>query len=478
MTDFSSILYSRGYIFSNKECSVPKHFVSLTIPTYYFYHDKNNDAFFYENGANNWILICGLILDASEGDGDIKSIGKKLLEKREISELEFLDYLDCLGGRYIILIKYDNDLRVYNDACGNKNVNYLFIGSDVFLSSHLKLLNENSSLVLSSVEKERVSINKTFRYGYPGMGTPYDNVKKLTPNTSLNLKTKDIERYFPREDLKEKKLEEAYQDIKKLFNNQFKALIKLGFKPLISLTAGLDSRFTISILEDLSKAEFFTYSSLEAHEVDTSIAKTIANKLALKHSILDTNAFVFDENYIDYNAVVSENTFSEHGREISYMYFNSFKEKKYVHIRSNLSEIGRFFYGKSNDYQLNELSLLFLWGSINKEFISSATIRNAFREFFIKNKYYDIYNYNAFDLFYWEHRMGQWNSEVLIEGDPAFNTVQLFNSRAVLKNLLALSVNDRKNNVIYQYAVLEKGRKELANVPINPESVPINPENK
>src|SRR5699024_12973 len=207
--------------------------------------------------------------------------------------------------------------------------------------------------------------------------------------------------------------------------------------------------------DHLEEASYFTYRSFKDHDIDVLVSEIISKKLNLNHLVIYNKNYSFKNDYQKYNSMLNRNTYLKHGRQISYMYFNTFKNKSYVHIRSNLSEIGRFFYGKCKDYQINELSLLFLWGSINKEYVSSQVIRNAFREFFIKNEYFNIYNYNAFDLFYWEHRMGQWNSEVLIEGDPSFNTVQLFNCRSVLKNLLALTEFERKNDSIYKYAILE-----------------------
>lgn len=469
MIDYKSVLYSRGYLFSDKECNVPEHFSSIRVSSYYFYHDNLLDVFFYKRGIDNdWILVCGVLLDSEKETSNMHEIACSLLKKRKESKNLFLDYLDSLGGRFVFLISCSNEIEVYHDACGNKVVNYLIKNKNICISSHLGLIETNFKVVISGVEKERRVLNKDFRYGYPGMSTPYRDIKKLTPNTALNLQTKNITRYFPRENIKERSIKSVYNTVKRLFNNQFESLLDLKCKPLISLTAGWDSRFTISILDNLEDASYFTYRSSESHDIDVLLAKVIAKKLNLNHFILHDQDYLFDNNYIRYSEAIDRNTYLRHGREISYMYFNAFKKKNYMHIRSNISEIGRFYYGKCRDYRLNELSLLFLWGSINKDYISSPVIRNAFREYFVKNEYYKLFNYNAFDIFYWEHRMGQWNAEVLVEGDPSFNTIQLFNCRNVLKSLLAISETDRKNDSLYKYAIFNKGIPDLTNVPLNP----------
>ncbi len=471
MDRYNSILYSRGYIFSDQKSHVPNNYSMLIIDGYYFYHDSNTSAYVSRDSAGNWVIVYGVILNSKDGTSNIAEISEKLLTLRRKSKTDYLNYLDILGGRYLIIVKYNKSINVYNDACGNQIVNYIINTGRICASSHLELLKDNFSLEISGVEKERVANKKNFRYGYPGMSTPYKNIKKLIPNTTINLLTKNINRYFPRENLNVRTVEESYINIKKLFNTQFESLLSIGSKPLISLTAGWDSRFTISLLNDFKKADYFTYRSFDAHDIDVAIAKVIASRLEVNHTVLCNKKYSFKGDYDNYNKIISLNTYVKHGRQVSYMYFNEFKSENYTHIRSNLSEIGRFYYGECKDYQLNELSLLFLWGSINKDYVSSQVVRNSFREFFVKNKYFEIYNYNAFDLFYWEHRMGQWNSEVLIEGDPAFNTIQLFNCREVLKNLLAVPIEDRKNDSIYKYAIFNKGRASLLDIPLNPSQI-------
>lgn len=69
-------------------------------------------------------------------------------------------------------------------------------------------------------------------------------------------------------------------------------------------------------------------------------------------------------------------------------------------------------------------------------------------------------------MFYWEHRMGSFISQVAIEGDPTFETINLFNMRLLLKNLLSLSISDRHNDVLFK-RLIEKNIPELNSLAIN-----------
>ena len=60
-----------------------------------------------------------------------------------------------------------------------------------------------------------------------------------------------------------------------------------------------------------------------------------------------------------------------------------------------------------------------------------------------------IFNYDMFELFYWEHTMGTWQSLQIMDLDVAQDTFILFNNRHILKKMLSVPLEDRLWNRIH-----------------------------
>jgi hypothetical protein len=60
-----------------------------------------------------------------------------------------------------------------------------------------------------------------------------------------------------------------------------------------------------------------------------------------------------------------------------------------------------------------------------------------------------IFNYDMFELFYWEHRMGSWQSLQIMDLDVAQDTFILYNNRHILRKMLSVPLEDRLWNRIH-----------------------------
>src|SRR5690606_15407580 len=81
---------------------------------------------------------------------------------------------------------------------------------------------------------------------------------QLLPNHLLNLKNKNIVRFYPRMELPTITVEEATYKIVELVKKQVNLL--KDEKILLSLSGGLDSRSSLALLKDISSSiELFTY---------------------------------------------------------------------------------------------------------------------------------------------------------------------------------------------------------------------------
>jgi hypothetical protein len=77
---------------------------------------------------------------------------------------------------------------------------------------------------------------------------------------------------------------------------------------------------------------------------------------------------------------------------------------------------------------------------------------------------------SSWDLFFIEHRMGAWRSGLIEESDIAFQTVNLFNSREILKYFYGTDEAVRADSTALADR-LQSGLPEIANVPFNPKGL-------
>ena len=118
----------------------------------------------------------------------------------------------------------------------------------------------------------------------------------------------------------------------------------------MSLTAGLDSRVTLALLklaipEHISKIKFITYKNLNVgdFDADIEISKILSSYYELDHVLYDRNDYC-NKNLIQ--KIKNITYYSGTGSVMSGI--NEILEKDYIHLRSNVYEIGRAFYQNKN----------------------------------------------------------------------------------------------------------------------------------
>lgn len=459
----------RGYIFSHSPVNIPSNYTSHILPNGDFFgYDKNEDLFIETTrkdiSYSNWVVIYGEAIDLKSPLKKGQEIARDLADSLMQAELHFFDHLDYIGGRYIIIYCHNGNIKVLNDAAGLKTVFYSTCFN--YISSHVELIKENLN---DCGYSEVYEFRKELANGYPGIETPYKNIKILTPNTLISKPSNKVIRYFPREDLERGEVDEVVDSVYNYLKSYLKGLLNRG-KLAISLTAGRDSRVTLAVAKGLyDDIKFFTYSGRPAHEIDVEVAKIIAIRLGLNHIIIDKNLDDDEkENFKLMNRVLSKNTYYNHSRQLAYKYHQNFNSK-ITHIRSNLAEIGISWYqqgGRKNFNSIDEFTSIYRKGREDNE-----TIAKAFRHFAETVEIDKIYNYDTYDMLYWEHRMGVWVSLVLIESDVAFDTHILFNARCILKSLMSVDFETRINSVVFN-TLIDRYINELDDIPINPKSFP------
>lgn len=97
---------------------------------------------------------------------------------------------------------------------------------------------------------------------------------------------------------------------------------------------------------------------------------------------------------------------------------------------------------------------------------------SAFADFFTDTDYGSAVDHvDAFDLFYWEHRMGLWFGTTLVERDFYAETFSPFNARGIFEVLLGVEEPYRERSTVF-YRMIEMVDPTLLSIPINPRKMP------
>lgn len=470
-----SLIFTRGFALACERLPhTPERFREIPLPSgHVFTHDDNLPAALVRRG-DTFVLLAGYAIDLTNGNDDTESVAAHLLSALNAGHTEFLDRVDHIAGRHIIVFSDGASLLALTDATGMKTIFYEAARPGV-ICSHAELF---------AAPRSEPELPAAF--GYPGIRTLYERVRVLTPNTLLNLHENTVVRFFPREPLATKTIEEAASVLCRTAAVQMEAITKRFPRVAISMTAGLDSRLTLALTRPWAQAcEFFTYThtGIAGETVDKVVATEIARRLGLRHSVFDrmtlhSNMSPEDASQFSaFEAMIKRNASLTTMPKLDFWFWKLHQEVD-VHVRSTLVEIGRCFWRNlwgDTDTSLSPRRMAFLYNtsSLPKLTESGRVQAEAYFEEYITATSFDrLHGYDPYDMFYWEHRNGHWHARVCIENDPAFDTVVLFNARVILKAFLSIDFEGRRSAALPSH-IVAKLLPELADIPVNPKEVPV-----
>lgn len=454
----TEVMYPYGFMFSDKDINfVPNQYnEELFLDRFTYYYDNRVEPHFFKK-ENSFIIIHGHFIHMGLNKTiEHKNLCEELLEVYENDYDSFLDELDFIGGRYIIIVSNNNIAQVYPDASATRSCYYMLEKNVV--SSHLNLITDNFDCAIDKITEGHPYVSNNFDR------TPYENIKSILPNFFLDLNNKNLNRFFPRKNNIYKNRKEIFEIVEKLWKSQVAYYHKNCDNLVFSLTGGLDSRVSLAMSRELaSDIKFFTYSISADEEKDDLffssslyLDKYIVNKILCDFP-LNHKFFLFDNKKINFSDqeknALSKNSTVSHGKYLIKHYNQAFPEPNVMHLRSNLLEIGRAFYmNYSEKNSIQSLRKVF-YNSVIARYhneVSKENIDKLFLEGIREMQYNVIYDYHILDLFYWENRMGRWFSEVLNETDSAFDTFLPFNMRAIIDISLSFNLEDRKSGYMFK----------------------------
>lgn len=452
--------YPLGYVFSEFSVSkekLPNHYnYRLVANTFHYYYDPEVNPAIYEIN-DYFILIHGHYVHAAVDNSiENKDLPQILLEQYVHNYSNYLDLLDFIGGRFVILIGNSNTMEIFPDATNSRST-YFKTDSNI-CSSHAHLLGDIFDL--EKIERKKYLNNNLLM-------SPFKTVQSVFPNYKLNLFSKEYERFFPRRDNIYKKMseKEKFELIEIFWDKQLKYYFNHYNNFIFSLTGGGDSRFSFSLIQEYKdKVNFFTYASTDKEDysteessmlsIDYAIVKQLLDHYNIKHSF-----FYFDQLTNDLNdyeiEILSKNSINKHTQNMLPFIHHQYPYNNLMHIRANLLELGqardyRNRYVESTKTIAKEKYMERTKKVLGTDF-KAKEIENQY-DLFVKKLNFgeNIFDYHIMDINYWEVRMGRWHAEVINNHDILFDTISPYNHRALIDVTLAFPYKKRKSEYVFK----------------------------
>ncbi|MGQ1836893.1 hypothetical protein ACT4S2_00350 [Kocuria turfanensis] len=454
--------YPRGFVLSPDPIdlqTLPRHYrASWIIDAWHFAHDPIREpALAVDEATGRFVLVHGTCF--AVGDEDAADVTPWLLAKCLRSEGEFLDALDVLAGRHVVVTGDPTSATIYQDAAGARSVYYSPAAR--LVASHAHLVQDVVPHPPSPPELGATTVTASWDL------TPWDGILALLPNHRLDLSSWRTQRFFPRRrnPYAQWPVEQRLDLLEALWHRELDALTAAFDDIAVSVTGGTDSRVVLALSRPhLAALKGFTYTARRDDEGnawtrslsrDERLVRQLLDLLPMRHEF-----FVHGDKSAPVGAELTEllrrNSLGNHGRWLIPHYNRSLPGDDVIHLRGNAFEIARGYYGPTRDNDtVDEVRRVFSEKAAQRLADGSRADlterqRNHVDSLLERLGYQDeLWGYHRLDLFYWEYRCGRWLAEMLNENDVSFDTVMPVNVRAMLEILLSFDLEERAAGVAF-----------------------------
>jgi len=419
----------------------------------------------------NIFVLIGYIIDPFNPSFSNQEIIKNIAEKISVTD-DMFKCLDSMCGRFVIIAKINDELIIFNDAGGYRQIYYysdennnLWCGSQPsIIAEQFKF--EKDRDITNDLIKIPLIEDEISRW-FPGNITLYKDIYHLTPNHYLELNSGEAKRYWPTQKLKPISIEEAVESSSKILQGAFKGA-SLRYNLGLAVTAGYDSRVLLAACRMVKdKISFFTHThnDLDENGIDIQIPKKLLQKIGQKHNLFRHSNEIDD----DFKTIFNRNVTGakESALRNAYAFYNYFIKigKEMVVTYGEAGGLGKSYYRLPSFFPVNEKALATLTGMRG-----SRIAEQAFGEWWKSAKKAADCGMKMTDLLYWEMRLGNWSTFAISSYDIVFESFLPFNCRKIMQCFISV---DKKYRLPpnYTHVYLVKNMwPELLELPINPPS--------
>lgn len=416
------------------------------------------------------LVLLGYLLDPFHPRQTGEQILENIIEEIKVPD-DVFPLMASTGGRYVMVIKVKNSLRIFTDPAGFRQ---LFYGFDqagkLWCSSQPALLANELGLERDAVLEEDLFRLPLFKfsteYWFPGNTTLIKGVVHLTPNHYLDLRTGEPIRFWPKASPRDCPIEEALERCAIILNGILRGAVE-RFDLAFAITAGLDTRVLLAAAKEVrDRIYFFTHTHERLNETgpDIDIPRQMLGKFGAAHHIVQGLEMLEPEFEAAFRqSVTAARTRIGKNALAIKTHFDELQRKPLV-VNGFCGEITRSYYRLPQRVVLSGKVLATLAGMAGSE-----SVEKAFGQWLEAARAHPQKTISLLDLFYWENRTANWGAMSYSEYDIAFDSLSPFNCREVIELLLGV---DSKLRLPPDYeihrALIQKMWPELLDFPINP----------
>lgn len=463
-------LYRRQFLISETECNSLNGWQKGSIGSYHIYVHPDTAINILENSTNHsQIALIGFIINPHAPLESNLDILKQLCENVSIESITKKLY--HYTGRFVLIVKKNNDYSIFHDPCGLRSVFYTQFENKLYAASQPLLFKS----VISLIEGDRYYKYNKSKYKkidnehwIPCGCSLFENVYQLVPNHYLDCKAFKQNRFWPNQKISQISLDEAVVKASKILKNTMIAY-NTRFKLALPLTAGFDSRTILSACKEIANDVFFytlQYRGLNLDSGDLKVPRNLLSRLGYPHHIIDCRKPT-DKNFAEVYEKNSDMSHLNDWGNFAYGMQNALPDERVV-IKGNCTEIARCFYYKSGTHPAVESveNIFNLVSGIEKVDFAKDELSKWFIE--IKKVEAD-FGYDIFDMFYWEQRLGSWQAQNQLEWDIVQDAATPFNNRELIDITLFVDVKYRhKPDYLLYKKMMNYMWKETLAEPLNP----------
>jgi hypothetical protein len=416
------------------------------------------------------LTLIGFILDPDNpGNTDVDIVNALFVKLFDFKS--FVGHTYKYGGRWILIVNDGSQMKLFNDAVGLRQVFYTDTShtQELWCASQPGLIAELLGLQMGAeavnfIDSYEFRKNPEFRW--PGNSTPYNEIKHLLPNHSLDLETGRCRRLWPAKPLSDLDLYEAIDSASSTFQGLMKSASS-RFDLALSITAGLDSRVVLAAsrpIRDSISCMTVRQIGMRDDHPDITTALRLSSVLGLEHDVV-RSSLILDDEFIDIfkkNVPIPHYIYAPDAQAI----LNYFAHGK-VAVTGSTSEVSRSSFraliNRPRDQKLSVQNFMRLQGMGTSKFA-----RDHYEKWL--SGLGEVYNLDILNLFEWELDDGNWLAMCQLEFDIAWKDIfSPFNCRRLITTLLSVKQEYMMPPKYEFYQMLIKNMwPDVLDVPINP----------
>ncbi|WP_156252168.1 hypothetical protein [Pseudactinotalea terrae] len=419
------------------------------------------------DAAGRSIVLLGYVLDPRHPARDDATILADLLRTTTTYE-DVLRAFDELAGRWVACYLQGEQVRVFHDAAGLRQVYYghdddgaLWCGSRPELLARLLGRPEDVE-TRRDLTRDGV-LSEHLNHFWPGSGSAFVGIHRLLPNHDLEVMTGQVRRYWPVAPIEHREPEAASARAVTTLQGVISAAAA-RYPLALAVTAGFDSRVLLAASrEHVQRMTFYTFKKpgMTTFSPDIQVPRHMLKKLGLTHKVIHVRHRAPGP----VAATIAATFTPAHQKtadQAAALDADPPRDRPWVTLNGNVAETVRAVIPRREPTREN-LALIF---TMQRSEYAAATFERWYDE---ARSAIAVSGINLWDFFYWEQRLSAWLATVRTEFDVVEEGVTPYNSRALLECLMGVDEGLRcPPDYTFFGGLVGRMWPQLLDFPVNP----------